>query len=84
MLRNLQEARGDRPRAVDFATPDLATLAAAYRIAHTRVGDAGAFDAALEEALPGPGPSMVEVDVPALRPAPEPLVPPVEVPRRGE
>lgn len=31
-----------------------------------------------------PGPSMVEVDVPALRPAPEPLVPPVEVPRRGD
>lgn len=69
---------------MDLPTPDLAALAAAYRIPHARVGDPGAFDRALEEVLRRPGPSMVEVNVPALRPAPEPFVPPVEVPRRGE
>lgn len=84
VLRNLQEARGDRPRAVDLATPEFADLAAAYRIPHARVGDPAGLDRALEQALGRPGPSMIEVDVPSLRPTPEPLVPPVEVPRRGE
>ena len=47
---------------------------------HSRVSDPEAFDKALKKAVKKSRPSLIEVDVAALSPAPEPLVPPVSVP----
>lgn len=80
VLRNMQDAAGERPRAVDLATPDFGLLAEAFGVRHSRVSDPEAFDKALKKAVKKSRPSLIEVDVAALSPAPEPLVPPVSVP----
>lgn len=80
VLRNLQRAKDAPARGVDLVTPDLARLAASFGLAHKRVRKPKTFAAALDAALARPGPSVIEVDVPALKPAPVPFVPPVDVP----
>lgn len=80
VLRNLQTARGAQRRGVDLLTPDVARLAEAFGLRHTRVDDPERFNKALKKALKREGPSIIEIDVPALRPQPEDLVPPTQVP----
>ena len=80
VLRNMQAAAGDPRHGVDLATPDFGRLARAFGLRHTLVGDPEAFDKALKKALKKPRPSVIEVDVLALDPAPAAMVPPVEVP----
>ncbi|MDY6054719.1 thiamine pyrophosphate-binding protein [Micrococcus sp.] len=80
VLRNLQKARGVTKRAVDLLTPDFALLAESVGLRHKLVGTPEDFDKALKKALKRGGPSVIEVDVPALRPRPADMVPPIEVP----
>lgn len=80
VLRNMQSARGDEPRAVDLLTPDFAHLAEAFGLRHKRVTTPEAFDKALKKAVKRGGPAIVEVDVNALQPHPDDMVPPVSVP----
>lgn len=80
VLRNMQHAQGRRPSGVDLHTPDFAALAAAVRIPHARLDDAGQAAAVLADAAGVGGPVLVEVDVAAVGPMPKPFVPPVEVP----
>ncbi|MDO5534663.1 MAG: thiamine pyrophosphate-binding protein [Propionibacteriaceae bacterium] len=80
VLRNLQAAASDPTHAVDLATPDFATLAQAYGLKHRLVSDPEGFDKALKKALKKDRPSIIEVDVTALDPAPAAMVPPIEVP----
>ena len=80
VLRNIQRARGVQTRAVDLLTPDFGLLAASVGLRHTKVDSPETFDKVLEKALTRGGPSMIEVDVPALRPQPAPMVPPIQVP----
>ena len=80
VLRNIQKARGAKKRGVDLLTPDFALLAESVGLPHRRVDSAEAFDKALRKALKRGGPSMIEIDVAALRPKPAKMVPPIEVP----
>ncbi|NLE98596.1 MAG: thiamine pyrophosphate-binding protein [Propionibacterium sp.] len=80
VLRNMQTARDATPRAVDLPTPDFGMLAESFGIRHKRVGSAEKFDKALKKAVGRSGPTIIEVDVPALRPRPANLVPPATVP----
>lgn len=80
VLRNMQAAAGDQPQAVDLATPDFGKLADAYALRHRRATSPEDFDKALKKALKKPRPTIIEVDVPALSPTPDAMVPPVEVP----
>lgn len=80
VLRNMQQA-ADRPkRAVDLLTPDVAELMGSFGLRHRKVGSAEEFDKALKKALKKGGPTIIEIDVPALRPKPADLVPPASVP----
>lgn len=80
VLRNLQTARNARKRGVDLLTPDFEVLAQAFGLNHKRVETPEAFDKALKKAIRRGGPSIIEIDVPALRPRPADLVPPATVP----
>lgn len=80
VLRNIQKARKAKKRAVDLLTPDFSLLAESVGLRHTKVDGPTGFDKALNKALKRGGPSMIEVDVPALRPRPAMMVPPIEVP----
>ena len=55
-------------------------LAKSVGLKHRRVRSAEDFDTALKKALKRGGPSLIEVDVAALRPKPAKMVPPIEVP----
>jgi len=69
VIRNIQDAQyGGRHHYVDLHTPDFAGLAAAMDLGYRRVGEAGAFAAALDAALAAPGPQIVEVDMTAIGP----------------
>lgn len=83
ILGNIQDAREAERRAVDLVTPDFGLVAQAVGLPHVRTGSAEAFDAALADALERRGPSVIEIDVTALSPAPDPIVPPIEVPQAG-
>jgi len=80
VLRNMQRAKESPQRAVDLATPDFSLMARSLSVEHELVADAAAFDAALATAVERRTPSIIEIDVTALRPQPEPLIPPVSVP----
>lgn len=80
VLRNLQKARGAKKRAVDLLTPDLALLAESFGLRHTRVDSAERFDKALKKAVKRSGPTVIEVDVPKLRPKPRPMIPAISTP----
>lgn len=80
VLRNLQEAGGRTRRGVDLHTPDFAALSAAFGLRHKLIASAAEFDKALKKAVGRPGPTVIEVDVAALRPRPRRMVPPVSIP----
>ncbi len=80
VLRNMQTAAGRTRRGVDLHTPDFEQLAGAFGIKHRTAASADEFDKALKKALKKGGPCIIEVDVNALRPRPEDLVPPATVP----
>lgn len=80
VLRNMQDAKDSTRRAVDLSTPDFSLLCRSLKLPHVRVGDPQAFDAALAQAIDRDGPSVIEINVAALRPQPAPFVPPVTVP----
>lgn len=80
VLRNMQTAKDAPHRAVDLMTPDFALLCEAFGIPHAKVQTADEYDSALTNAIGAGGPAVIEVDVPALKPEPKPLVPPVNVP----
>lgn len=80
VLRNMQEGAG-RPKAgVDLHTADFGALAAAIGLPYSLVDDAAQAHDVLAAAVAAPGPHLVEIDVDALGPMPEPFTPPVEVP----
>ncbi len=80
VLRNMQEKNGFRRSGVDLYTPRFDLLAASMDLPYRLVQGAGSIATALENAVAHPGPSIIEVDVEALDPAPGPFVPPVHVP----
>ncbi len=80
VLRNMQTARDATKRGVDLHTPDFALLAEGFGLRHKRVKTPEAFDKALRKAIARGGPSIIEIDVPALRPRPADMVPPTSVP----
>ena len=80
VLRNMQEAKQSPRRAVDLLTPDFGLLARSVHLPHQKVSDATAFEQALADAVGRDGPSVIEIDVPALTPAPADFVPPTNVP----
>ncbi|WP_432557709.1 thiamine pyrophosphate-binding protein [Granulicoccus sp. GXG6511] len=80
VLRNMQTAAHRPQRAVDLHTPDFERLAESFGLKHRHVASAEDFDKALKKALKKGGPSILEIDVTALRPRPADLVPPAEVP----
>ncbi|WP_347349409.1 thiamine pyrophosphate-binding protein [Nigerium sp.] len=80
VLRNLQDAQDSPPRGVDLHTPDFGLLAESMGVRHKAVSDPDAFDKALKKAVKRGGPTLIEIDVPALRPRPRAFVPPVTVP----
>ncbi|MDE0289808.1 MAG: 5-guanidino-2-oxopentanoate decarboxylase [bacterium] len=60
-IHRLMRERGDEPFATDLHTPDLATLAAAYGAASVRVEEPEDLAVAVETALEGDAPTLVEV-----------------------
>lgn len=79
VLRNLQQAKDDEARAVDLVTPDFKALARAFRLPYNRTASVRGFDRALASAVDRRGPSLIEIDVAALRPRPASLIPPINV-----
>lgn len=80
VLRNMQDAAGSARHGVDLTTPDIGRLAGAFGLKHRLVDSAEGFDKALKKALKRGKPTIIEVDVPALRPRPADMVPPATVP----
>ncbi|MFC5908611.1 5-guanidino-2-oxopentanoate decarboxylase [Streptacidiphilus monticola] len=60
-IREEMAARGDRPLAVDLATPDLSALARAYGGHGVRVSTPAALAEAVRTALHTPGPTVITV-----------------------
>lgn len=80
VLRNLQKAKGAKKRGVDLMTPDLGQLAQSFGLRHRRVDSSESFDKVLKKAVKRGGPTMIEIDVPRLRPKPQPMIPAITVP----
>ncbi|MBB3036807.1 thiamine pyrophosphate-binding protein [Hoyosella altamirensis] len=80
VLRNMQRANGFARSGVDLYTPDFGLLAQSLNIPYTLVRGAGVFPDALRRALEHRGPTIIEVDVEALDPAPQEFTPPVHIP----
>ncbi|MEU0508505.1 thiamine pyrophosphate-binding protein [Amycolatopsis sp. NPDC006125] len=81
VLRNMQDHHGGARAGVDLYTPDFSRLAQSLDLPYQLVSKPSLFAEALEKAVAQHGPSVIEVDVTALDPAPRPFVPPVPVPR---
>ncbi|MDQ0376027.1 thiamine pyrophosphate-binding protein [Amycolatopsis thermophila] len=80
VLRNMQDHHGGSRAGVDLYTPDFSRLAQSLDLPYQLVSRPSLFAEALGKAVAEHGPSMIEVDVTALDPAPRPFVPPVPVP----
>lgn len=80
VLRNMQQKNGFRRSGVDLFTPRFDMLAASVDMPYRLVKGAGAIAGALADAIAHPGPSIIEVDVESVHPAPGPFVPPVHIP----
>lgn len=80
VLRNLQEAHGKEPAAVDLVTPDFAQLSASLGLPYRRIASAADAAPVLDDAVAQGGPVLVEVDLAAYGPMPAPFTPPVKVP----
>ena len=79
VIRNIQDRGfGGRHLYTDIALPDLAALAGGLGLPFRRVGETGAMRAALDWAIAGNGPAMVEIDMTAIGPFAAPFAgPPV-------
>lgn len=80
VLRNMQDSFSGTRAGVDLFTPDFARLSHSLDLPHILVNRAENFARSLNTALEHHGPYVLEVDVTALDPTPEPFVPPVHVP----
>ncbi|MGK9272643.1 thiamine pyrophosphate-binding protein [Williamsia muralis] len=80
VLRNMQEKNGFRRSGVDLHTPRFDLLAASMDIPYRLIQGPGHIAGALADAVHRTGPTMIEVDVTALDPAPGAFVPPVHIP----
>ena len=80
VLRNMQIGAGERPYAVDLATPDFALLARAVGVEYRCIAAAGEAHDVLADAVSRQAPVLVEVDLAAYGPMPTPFTPPVTVP----
>ncbi|HIZ97284.1 MAG TPA: thiamine pyrophosphate-binding protein [Candidatus Janibacter merdipullorum] len=80
VLRNMQAANGLDRAGVDLWTPDFGDLARSMGMPYWRTGAPGTFGPALTEALATGRPTLIEVDVTALDPAPGAFTPPVHIP----
>ncbi len=80
VLRNLQDAHGDRRSGVDLYTPDFALLAEACGLPYARIADAADAAPVIGRAIAAAGPTLVEVDLAALGPMKKPFTPPVRTP----
>ena len=80
VLRNMQEKNGFRRSGVDLHTPRFDLLAASMDIPYRLIQGPGHIADALADAVHRTGPTMIEVDVTALDPAPGAFVPPVHIP----
>jgi acetolactate synthase-1/2/3 large subunit len=83
VLRNLQEAHGKEPAAVDLVTPDFAQLSASLGLPYRRIAAAADAAPVLEDAVAQRGPVLVEIDLTAYGPMPAPFTPPVTVPEQS-
>ncbi|KRE35341.1 acetolactate synthase [Janibacter sp. Soil728] len=81
VLRNMQQANDMRRAAVDLWTPDFAVLAASMDMPYWLTGAPGTFGPALREAIATGRPTVIEVSVADLAPAPGPFTPPVHIPQ---
>ncbi|ROZ98096.1 thiamine pyrophosphate-binding protein [Gordonia sp. OPL2] len=79
VLRNMQEKNGFRRSGVDLHTPRFDLLAASMDIPYRLVQGPGVIAGALDDAVRRRGPSIIEIDVEAVEPAPGAFVPPVHV-----
>ena len=69
VIRNLQDAEyGGRRRFVDLATPDFAALAVACGLDYRCIASPSSFAPGIGEALAGPGPCLIEIDMTAIGP----------------
>lgn len=80
VLRNMQQANGLDRAGVDLWTPDFGDLARSMGMSYWRTGAPGTFGPALAEALATGRPTLIEVDVTTLDPAPGAFTPPVHIP----
>ena len=80
VLRNMQEKNGFRRSGVDLHTPRFDLLAASMDMPYRLIQGPGSIADALADAVHRAGPTMIEVDVTALDPAPGAFVPPVHIP----
>lgn len=80
VLRNMQDHHTGARAGVDLFTPDFARLAASFDLPYSLVNRVDSFAEVFDEAVESNGPYVVEVDMTALEPAPEPFIPPVHVP----
>lgn len=69
VIRNIQDAQyGGRHEYSNILTPDFALLCASIGMPHARVSAAEGFGPALDAAMAGDGPNMIEVDMIAIGP----------------
>jgi acetolactate synthase-1/2/3 large subunit len=68
VLRGIQDATFTHRTGVDLTTPDFAALAAAVGMPAVAVGSAAAFRDAFAAAVRRPGPTLLDIDLTALRP----------------
>jgi acetolactate synthase-1/2/3 large subunit len=64
VIKNIQDAQyGGRRHYVELHTPDYAALSQSLQLRHRRVSDLGDVGNALNEALGGEGPFLLEIDM---------------------
>ncbi|MCX5400369.1 thiamine pyrophosphate-binding protein [Streptomyces sp. NBC_00102] len=80
VLRNMQDAHGDRRSGVDLVTPDFELLARACGLPYARISAEEHAAPVLDHAVASGGPMLVEVDLAALGPMKNPFTPPVRIP----
>jgi acetolactate synthase-1/2/3 large subunit len=80
VLRAIQDSHEQRRAGVDLLAFDFSRVAASVGIEHRLVRAVGEFDDALAAALTAHVPSVIEVDMTAIGPMPQPFVPPLPIP----
>ncbi len=77
VIRNIQDAQyGGRHCYSTLQTPDFALVCRSIGLSHVKIASEADFAAALDDALSGEGPSMIEVDMCAIGPFAQPFAGP--------